>query len=1039
MAILSSDGTYVTVEKGDTLSEISERYFGGASNYKQLAALNNISDPNKIAVGQKIKIVAEESYQTPSPVTCITSGSPSGCPQAKLTVAYEKQTATTVTLWCQLEYIANTKANTTSWYKCPYTITVNGKALRTNEFAINGLTGTHYVDGGFITVDKESADRNISFSISFGFGISWSGTSMGTRTASGNIVIYAQSSGSSSGSQTSATATKQVLIKQFGLQSNSDNTLFAVWDWNRENTASYKVVWDYATGDGVAFVGNHTTNNVDEDNPSAARQSVWNIPSNATKVTLKVLPVSKTYTKDDKETKYWTGEWCEKQTYNVDESPPDEPNTPEVTIEDLTLTATLDNISSETEAEGIQFQVVKDNSKVFKSSKVSITTAHASYSCKVDIGGEYKVRARAYKGDMYSDWSDYSSNIKTIPATPTGITTIKANSSTSVYLEWATTGGATSYDIEYTTKKEYFDGSDQTTTKNNIEFTHYEVTGLGSGEEYFFRVRAVNAQGESAWSEIKSVIVGKTPAAPTTWSSTTKAMTGEEVILYWVHNSEDGSSQTYAELQLTVDGVTTTQTIQNTTDEDLKDRTSSYTLNTSSYLEGTKITWRVRTAGITAVVVDADVGGYGDWSVERTIDVYAPATAEISILDKDDTPLEVITEFPFYVHVLAGPRTQLPIGYHLSVTSNSTYETVDNVGNDIVIGEGDAVYSKYFDITDSLMVEFSPHNINLEGGVTYTITCVVSMDSGLTADSTADFTVEWVDMEHTPTAEISIDQENFTAAIRPYCERTYLTYYEVTKSGRTYTKTNNPIYSVCGEVVSKARTTTGELVYQGVTDEGDDVYYCEHIDRAYVGYVYLSVYRREYDGTFTEIATGLDGNAMTTVTDPHPSLDYARYRIVATDKDTGAISYYDVPGVPVKGIAVIIQWDEDWSNFNVTEEDAFEQPVWNGSMLKLPYNIDVADKHAPDVELVEYVGRAHPISYYGTQLGQTSTWSMAVVKSDKETLYGLRRLARWMGNVYVREPSGSGYWANVTVSFGQKHRELTIPVTLEVARVEGGM
>ena len=44
-----------------------------------------------------------------------------------------------------------------------------------------------------------------------------------------------------------------------------------------------------------------------------------------------------------------------------------------------------------------------------------------------------------------------------------------------------------------------------------------------------------------------------------------------------------------------------------------------------------------------------------------------------------------------------------------------------------------------------------------------------------------------------------------------------------------------------------------------------------------------------------------------------------------------------------------------------------------------------------------------------------------------------------MGDCYVREPSGSGYWANVTVSFSQKHCELTIPVTLNLTRVEGGI
>ena len=44
-----------------------------------------------------------------------------------------------------------------------------------------------------------------------------------------------------------------------------------------------------------------------------------------------------------------------------------------------------------------------------------------------------------------------------------------------------------------------------------------------------------------------------------------------------------------------------------------------------------------------------------------------------------------------------------------------------------------------------------------------------------------------------------------------------------------------------------------------------------------------------------------------------------------------------------------------------------------------------------------------------------------------------------MGDVYVREPSGSGYWANIKVSFSQAHKEVVIPVTLELTRVEGGV
>ena len=175
------------------------------------------------------------------------------------------------------------------------------------------------------------------------------------------------------------------------------------------------------------------------------------------------------------------------------------------------------------------------------------------------------------------------------------------------------------------------------------------------------------------------------------------------------------------------------------------------------------------------------------------------------------------------------------------------------------------------------------------------------------------------------------------------------------------------------------------------------------------------------------------------MTDPHPALDYARYRIFSTVTSTGAVDFYDAPAYPVKEISVVIQWDEEWSDFDHVTGDAMDQPPWTGSMLKLPYNIDVSDKNSMDVSLISYVGRKRPVSYYGTQLGESSTWNVEIKKDDKDTLYALRRLAIYTGDVYVREPSGSGYWANVNVSFSQKHCELTIPVTLELTRVEGGI
>ena len=798
----------------------------------------------------------------------------------------------------------------------------------------------------------------------------------------GQVLNLSASGGSSSGSGSSSNSSNNaVTFELFGLQSGDDSgrAMYVTWKWSRSNTANYSVRWRYYA-DGVWWVGSETTTTSYE---STYCQSTYTAPDNAKKVRVSVKPISTTYKdKDNNEHYHWTVGYSTEKEYDFKNNPPMYPSgTPSVEIKNLVLTASYDNIvASELNATQIEFEIVRNNTSKFNSGKANIntTTNYVSYSCKVTAGGDYKVRCRAVRGSLVSTWSDYTGNFGTPPSAPASITTCKANTyedkTITAYLEWTKVDNADTYEIEYTTNKSYFDKTDQTSSKTGIEFNYFELVGLGLGQEYFFRVRAVNQNGESDWSEIKSIVLGTDPAAPTTWSSTTTAIVGEPLNLYWIHNAEDGSSQTYAEVELTVNGTTEIYTVKNSADPDKKDKTSVYAVNTNDYPEGTTLLWRVRTAGITLT--------YGDWSTQRTVDIYKEPTLELTVTDSTGELIDTLTSFPFYISALAGPTTQHPIGFYVKITANEHYTTVDDTGRTKTINQGEAVYSNYLDITEQLSIELTAGDVDLESGIGYKVTCSVTMNTGLSKELTHEFDVSWEELSYEVNADVVINEEDLTASITPYCKDEY-----------------------------------GVLI-EGVT---------------------LSVYRREFDGTFKELGSGISNSNNTTITDPHPALDYARYRVVARTEDTGAISYYDLPGCPVNGRAAIIQWDEEWYLYDSSDEYNVEKPAWSGSLLRLPYNIDVSDSNSSDKELVEYIGRKHPVSYYGTQLGESSSWSMEVPKEDTDTLYALRRLQRWMGDVYVREPSGSGYWASIEVSFSQKHTEVTIPVSLNVTRVEGGI
>ena len=99
----------------------------------------------------------------------------------------------------------------------------------------------------------------------------------------------------------------------------------------------------------------------------------------------------------------------------------------------------------------------------------------------------------------------------------------------------------------------------------------------------------------------------------------------------------------------------------------------------------------------------------------------------------------------------------------------------------------------------------TPGNIDLQDGISYTVNVTVAMDSGLSATATQQFNTVLDEQSYQVYADITIDKEILTANINPYC-------YEYDSNNKENILSNN----------------------------------CT-----------LSIYRREYDGRFTEIATGI--------------------------------------------------------------------------------------------------------------------------------------------------------------------------------------
>lgn len=666
-------------------------------------------------------------------------------------------------------------------------------------------------------------------------------------------------------------------------------------------------------------------------------------------------------------------------SYVPENTTPAPPENVALTINQKKVTATVSNYSDTLSNGKLRIQIVEGESSVVQEGDVTIEygVASLSWTMPTFTGKSYKARAMAYgKHGEESPWGEYSQAVYAPPGSTTGLT-LRSTSSTSAVASWNVADGASTYTIEYTSTT--VDG------KPVFDTASSDVQSASGIIATYYQASGLQT-GTRWYFRVKGVNNG----GDGEWSNIANIMLGTtpDIPSVWSYTTVAKigtpvvlnwvhSSQDDSEqsgARLAIKINNGTETVITLTTQ------STYSYNTSNLHDGDKVQWRVSTKGVSGIPVE-----WGNYSEYREFVVYSPPSISITVGRPD--PRErypVVQSFPIQISGSSAPLTQTPVAFYISIVSETQYDVSEDDGIEIHVNIGQEVYSKFIPTSSHTLNHIlNPGDIYLERDASYTVKVTVAMTNGLTAEDTKHFTAKWDPPEWSPDAEVTVDRHTFIAYIRPFCSDQY------------------------------GFNVTGRFT--------------------------LAVYRIGSDGELTEIMSNIDPADNLTVTDLHPALDYARYRIVATDSTTGVVYYTDLEGIPVRGKCAVLQWEGEARAVNVeTDEVDYLINDWSGTILRLPYNLDVSDDISPDVELATYIGRSHPVSYYGTQQGSTSRWSAEIPKRDVESLAKLRALAIYPGDVYVREPSGSGYWANVKVSYNINHNKSTVSVDLTISRVEGG-
>lgn len=423
--------------------------------------------------------------------------------------------------------------------------------------------------------------------------------------------------------------------------------------WN--NCNGVNVRWDYYDSSTSSWIYGNTSTEAKETTV------YYDVPQNVTQARVELVPQPTTV---NGAPAFGGGNIT--HIFNVgDWTIPGKGDAPEISIsKDIELKLVLDNIAqTPTPVEGVMFEVYKkehneQQGSLYQKVNAAVYNGHAEATVTVTYGAEFTAKSVYYNHRNNFDADGFPTNgtasdptqpIKSapLPVEGFGITyqIISAGAMLNLTMIWTENVDANEYEIQYTNYD--YDWALVEKVQSITTDQHSYILQLQNGGHYRFRIRAKNDAGNSSWYETDKSF-GLAPLAPTTWSDVTRKLNDGSFTLYWKHNSRDSTREIKAELVIRPENEPEKTITVSRQNQDEKDwyKNNVYELDTRFYLTSTTVFWKVRTCG--------ESGEYGEWSIEKEIQIYAQPGIQ-SWLQNDTTyinyPLGVstATQYPFTI------------------------------------------------------------------------------------------------------------------------------------------------------------------------------------------------------------------------------------------------------------------------------------------------------------------------------------------------------------------------------------------------------